>query len=152
MRHKTSDLIPFSPRRLLAALAAVLALSSVMVDRADAAPRGSRVSPSGRAWNHNGANRWHGHPYWRGGVILGAPPLFADPFWYERFPGYPAQIAPPLPPAQYIEADPAALQQQPPAPVLSDEERARRLDDMCAHGVFSRDECVTRRAELLQAM
>ncbi|HEY4371504.1 MAG TPA: hypothetical protein VGN52_06250 [Burkholderiales bacterium] len=110
----------------------------------------------------HGGGHWsggHGHPgghwhgRWHGGVVIGPgyDPFF-DPFYSPFYDFPPPAPVPVLPPETYVEAAPGTVPPAAPAQPLTPEQKAQRLAQMCAQGVFSADECANRRTQLLNEM
>lgn len=131
---------------------------------------GLHYAPSADARGYNrGGYHHHHHGSWRGGALLGGMIIGAAvarsyyPYSYYPAPTYYAPPAAYYPPAVVYPTAPAAttyIEQQPnyvtapiaATPQLPLEERAERLKAMCDRGLFTPQECATRRAQILSQM
>ena len=168
-RAKTAN-YPYTGKRLLAVLTAGLFTIAVLfyataAHAAHGNHSGSRAGGSRPAGtpHHNGGHRgghWRGSP----GIIFspsfgpGFGPGFGDPYWSGYYgtdwygEGPFGRVRRPVRLEDYVEAEPGTLPPPPPKAPLTDAQRAQRLDAMCASRVFSAEECVARRVELLSEM
>lgn len=143
-------------RRILIALATLTLLVA-----------GLHYAPSAQARGWHGGHHHHG--YWRGGAVLGGVIIgsaIASSYYYRPYSYYPAPVyyAPPAayyPPAvTYAPAPTTYIEQQPnyvtapiaATPQLPVEQRAERLKAMCERGLFTPQECASRRAQILREM
>jgi hypothetical protein len=105
-------------------------------------------------------------PFFRGYIPLPLPPLYYGPP-AAYYPGYPYDYGygvgnydpsgaylPPQDqgPSTYVEAPNYITAPSAATPQLPLEQRAQRLKDMCAKGLFTPEECASRRQELLNQM
>ena len=145
-------------RRILIALATLTLLVA-----------GLHYAPSAQARGYHGG-RHHHHGHWRGGAILGGVIIgsaiarsYYYPYSYYPAPTYYSPPAAYYPPAVVYPTAPAAttyIEQQPnyvtapiaATPQLPIEQRAERLKAMCDRGLFTPQECATRRQEILSQM
>ena len=160
-------------RRLqrLCVAAAGAALALAMQGPASAATHsgshsGSHSSSSHGSWHGSSGARFYPRPFFRGYIPLPLPPLYYDPA-ASYYPGYPygygygvgnydpsGAYLPPqdLGPSTYVEAPNYITSPSAATPQLPLEQRAQRLKDMCAKGLFTPEECASRRQELLNQM
>ncbi|MDB5804912.1 MAG: hypothetical protein JWN73_2234 [Betaproteobacteria bacterium] len=154
-------------RRCLIAAGAALILA--MQVPANAAPHSSarsssRPGTSHGAWHGGAGSRSYPRPFFRGYIPLPLPPLYYDPP-AAYYPGYPygygynnydpsGAYMPPQDqgPSTYIEAPNYITSPAAATPQLPLEQRAQRLKDMCDKGLFTPEECSSRRQELLNQM
>jgi hypothetical protein len=109
-----------------------------------------------------------GHVHWGVGIHIGGPsyyrpyPYAAYPYSYYT-PPPPIYYAPPAayyPPTVYTSPQITYIEQpqnyitapRASTPQLPLEQRLQRLRDMCAKGLFTAQECATRRQEILNEM
>jgi len=123
-------------------------------------------APAAQARGHGGGH-WHGGAFF-GGLVIGA--AIARPYYYPYYQPYYAPPAYYYPPAAYYPPPPVVYT-TPPAPVtyierqpnyvtapsaatpqLPLEQRLQRLKAMCDKGLFTQQECTSRRAEILREM
>jgi len=129
--------------------------------------RGGHVGHSGHSSGHSSG---HGGSHWRGaafigGVVVGS--VIARPYYYPYTSSYyaPSYYYPPAayyPPPAYVAPAPQVtyIEQQPnyvtapqaATPQLPIEQRALRLKQMCDRGLFTPQECASRREEILRGM
>jgi len=125
----------------------------------------SRSSSSGHgSWHGGSGPRYYPRPFFRGYIPLPFPPLYYDPP-AAYYPGYPygygynnydpsGAYMPPQDqaPSTYIEAPNYITSPSAATPQLPLEQRVQRLKDMCDKGLFTPEECASRRQELLNRM
>ena len=148
----------------LALVALALACAGLLyAPLADA--RGGHAGHSGNS-GHGG----HGGSHWRGGAFIGgvvvgsvlarpyyypySSPYYAPSYYYPPAAYYPPTVyaAPPAP-VTYIEQQPNYVTApQAATPQLPIEQRAQRLKAMCDRGLFTPQECASRREEILRGM
>jgi len=163
------SLSPDSRRQRLWLAITGAALALAMQVPASAAPHSGSHSSSHSSSSHGtwrGSARVYPRPFFRGFIPLPLPPLYYDPP-AAYYPGYPygygygvgnydpsGAYLPPQDqgPSTYVEAPNYITSPSAATPQLPLEQRAQRLKDMCAKGLFTPEECASRRQELLNQM
>lgn len=153
MMSRPRHAILFTPHA--ARLCAALLMAACALPALAAPPARSHGNGSWRGnWHGSAPPRVYYYPrgYYRNFIPLPPPPLFYDPPAAYYPPNYYIDPGP----ITYLEANPPPVNYitnpQAATPKLPLEDRLKRLKSMCDQGLFTPDECATRRQQILNEM